>query len=394
MKQLQLLTLSILLAVILLFDSVSIHAQIETNQEVSEEVLNSIIEAIDVVKDELSERSTERTSVYEEIQTTEQTLSGIVTQISQTESVILENEIQLAELQSEKNSLLSQKFSQQKLINQYLRSAYQTGKQEYFKLLLNQESPSQSSRSLRYYQYFNDARREKIEKFNNLLIDLNTVEEKIFVASASLVEERERLGDRQSSLQISISKRQDLLDDLDVLLVNNNSKLEELETQRSDMELLLEELRRSIANISLGNDQQNFATLKGHLPWPVEGNLSNNWGKPYGLGDLAWEGVTIEAQEGSDVRAIHHGRVVFSNWFSSSGLLLIIDHGDGYMSLYAQNQALFKEVGEWVNSGETIASIGNTGGQKDFGLYFEIRYNGESENPSAWCTILTQAESR
>jgi septal ring factor EnvC (AmiA/AmiB activator) len=394
MKQLQLLTLSLLLAVSLLLDSLPIHAQVETNQDVSEEALNSIIEAIDLVKDELSERNTERTSVYEEIQTTEQALAGIVTQISQSESAILENETQLAELQSEQSSLLSQKSSQQELINQYLRSAYQTGKQEYFKLLLNQESPSQSSRSLRYYQYFNDARRGKIEEFNNLLVDLHTVEENIFVASASLAGERGRLGDQQSSLQISISNRQDLLDDLDVLLVNNSSKLEELETQRSDMELLLEELHRSIANISLGNDQQNFSALKGRLPWPVEGSLRNNWGGPYGLGDLAWEGVNIDAREGSDVRAIHHGRVVFSDWFSSSGLLLIIDHGDGYMSLYAQNKALFKEVGEWVNSGETIASVGNTGGQEEFGLYFEIRHNGESENPSAWCSTLTQADSR
>jgi septal ring factor EnvC (AmiA/AmiB activator) len=95
--------------------------------------------------------------------------------------------------------------------------------------------------------------------------------------------------------------------------------------------------------------------------------------------------VTIAAGNGTDVRAIHHGRVVFSNWFSSSGLLLIIDHGDGYMSLYAHNQALFRDVGEWVNSGEIIAAVGNTGGQGEPGLYFEIRHNGSSENPSAWC---------
>jgi septal ring factor EnvC (AmiA/AmiB activator) len=160
------------------------------------------------------------------------------------------------------------------------------------------------------------------------------------------------------------------------------------------MELLLEELRLSIANISLGSDQQDFATMKGLLPWPVAGRLSNNWGSSYGLGDLNWEGVTVDAREGSEVRAIHHGRVVFSDWFSSSGLLLIIDHGDGYMSLYAQNQALFKEVGEWVNSGETIATVGNTGGKEEYGLYFEIRHNGESEDPSAWCSTLTQADAR
>jgi septal ring factor EnvC (AmiA/AmiB activator) len=104
------------------------------------------------------------------------------------------------------------------------------------------------------------------------------------------------------------------------------------------------------------------------------------------LGDLTWEGVTIAGKAGADVQAVHHGRVVFSDWFSTSGLLLIIDHGDGYMSLYAHNQDLYKTVGEWVAAGEVIAAVGNTGGNRDYGLYFEIRYNGKAENPSLWCS--------
>jgi len=394
MKPFWLLTLNALLTVSLHSVSGSLHAQSDTYQEVSEEALETIIEAIEFVREELSQRSSERTNVYEEIQTTEQTLTGIVTEISKTESAISDNETQFAVLLAKQNSLLAQKSNQQDLIKQYLRSAYQTGKQEYFKLLLNQESPSQSSRSLRYYQYFNNARGDKVEEFNSTLAELKTVEESIVAVSLNLEEERTRLGQQQSSLLDSLSNRQTLLDNLDVLLVNNNSKLEALGTERAEMELLLEELRRSIANISLGNDQQDFATLKGLLPWPVEGRLSNNWGSSYGLGDLNWEGVTVDAREGSEVRAIHHGRVVFSDWFSSFGLLLIIDHGDGYMSLYAQNQALFKDVGEWVNSGETIATVSNTGGKEDYGLYFEIRHNGESEDPSAWCSTLTQADAR
>jgi septal ring factor EnvC (AmiA/AmiB activator) len=394
MKHFWLLTLNALVAVSFLSASGSLHAQSDSNQEVSEEALETIIAAIENVREELSQRGSERTIVYEEIQGTEKTLASIITEISQTESAISDNETQMVGLVDEENSLLTLKSSQQDLIKQYLRSAYQTGKQEYFKLLLNQENPSQSSRSLRYYQYFNNARGDKVEEFNSTLAELNTVEESIVAVSLTLEEEHSRLGQQQSSLQDSISNRQTLLDNLDVLLVNNNSKLEALETERAEMELLLEELRLSIANISLGSDQQDFATMKGLLPWPVAGRLSNNWGSSYGLGDLNWEGVTVDAREGSEVRAIHHGRVVFSDWFSSSGLLLIIDHGDGYMSLYAQNQALFKEVGEWVNSGETIATVGNTGGKEEYGLYFEIRHNGESEDPSAWCSTLTQADAR
>jgi septal ring factor EnvC (AmiA/AmiB activator) len=150
------------------------------------------------------------------------------------------------------------------------------------------------------------------------------------------------------------------------------------------MERLIEELQLSIANLSLEGQQHTFQNLKGNLIWPVKGAVINSWGSNYGLGDLNWQGITISAENGSDVRAVHHGRVVFADWFSSSGLLLIIDHGGGYMSLYAHNKALFRDVGEWVNSGDIIASVGNTGGQQEYGLYFEIRYNGESENPSGW----------
>ena len=152
------------------------------------------------------------------------------------------------------------------------------------------------------------------------------------------------------------------------------------------MEILIEELRRSITNLSLDDQDQPFADRRGSLPWPVDGRLANRWGSSYGLGDLDWQGVTLSAAEGSEVRSIHHGRVVFSDWFSSSGLLLIIDHGDGYMSLYGHNQSLAKEVGDWVEIHEVIASVGMSGGQKKSALYFEIRKNGQPNNPGKWCT--------
>ncbi len=185
-------------------------------------------------------------------------------------------------------------------------------------------------------------------------------------------------------MQEKILERQKLLHELDTMLTSSSRKLEALESKKVEMELLVEELRRSIANLRLGDQEQPFASMKGKLPRPVEGQFKNRWGSSYGLGDLNWEGVTIEAGAGNEIRAIHRGRVVFSDWFSSSGLLLIIDHGDGYMSLYAHNQELYKEVGEWVVGGDIIATVGNTGGEASYGLYFEIRHNGDSVNPSTW----------
>src|SRR5690606_140784 len=142
---------------------------------------------------------------------------------------------------------------------------------------------------------------------------------------------------------------------------------------------------RSLRNLGLGNQQQPFAELKGQLPWPAQGSLMNSFGSRQSQGDLTWQGGNIRVEAGAQVRAIHHGRVVFADWFGRSGLLLIIDHGDGYMSLYAQNEQLLHGVGDWVGSGEVIATAGNTGGQSETSLYFEIRHQGRSQDPVAWC---------
>ena len=356
-----------------------------SQEEPSEEALAALNAAIKDVQTEISQRNLERTAVYQSLQESERTLAALNADITGLERDIADNETRLAELAVQGDELQARKAAQQDLIKQYVRSAYQGGRQEYFKLLLNQEDPAQVSRVLGYYRYFSNARSKAVGEFNATLDEIRAVAARVGETTAALDSQRRDLASQRENLQAGQRRRQSLLDDLDVMLSTSARKLEALQAERDEMQLLVEELRRSISNLSLGDQQQPFAGLKGRLPWPAEGRLRNGWGGKVGLGDLSWEGVTIAADMGSDVRAVHHGRVVFSDWFSSSGLLMIIDHGDGYMSLYAHNQALFKDVGEWVSSGEVIAAVGNTGGQGEPGLYFEIRHNGSSENPSAWC---------
>jgi septal ring factor EnvC (AmiA/AmiB activator) len=121
------------------------------------------------------------------------------------------------------------------------------------------------------------------------------------------------------------------------------------------------------------------------MPWPVKGKPSNTFGRARNEGKMRWQGITIPAKEGVTVRAIHHGRVVYSDWLRGSGLLLIIDHGDGYMSLYAHNQSLLRDVGEWVTAGTPISTVGSSGGRDRAALYFEIRHQGKPTNPAKWC---------
>jgi murein hydrolase activator len=130
--------------------------------------------------------------------------------------------------------------------------------------------------------------------------------------------------------------------------------------------------------------EQPFAKLKGKLAWPVQGKLVGDYGKPRDGGPVRWNGVLLEASQGTQVRAVYHGRIAFADWLPGLGLLIIVDHGDGYLSLYGHNEALLKEPGEWVEPGESIAQVGDTGGRARPGLYFEIRHNGEPVNPHPW----------
>ena len=362
------------------------HSQDNFPAEPSEEALENLMSAIEDVQADISKRRNERSSLYNILQETEKSLSQVSSRIREIDNDIETNETLLTGYTGQRAELEKEKASQLSLIRQYLRSAHQVGKQEYFKLLLNQENPALLSRTLQYYRYFSEARSEKITDFTRTIREIEALESEIAVTTLKLNEQQQALAQQQANLEDASRERQSLLDELDATLSSSNRKLESLEAQRAEMEILLEELRQSIANLSLGEQEQAFTELRGRLPWPVKGRILNSFGSSYGLGDLDWQGITIAAQQGSAVRAIHHGRVVFSDWFSSSGLLLIIDHGGGYMSLYAHNQELYKEVGEWVRSGETIASVGNTGGQQDSSLYFEIRHDGESQNPSTWLT--------
>ena len=362
------------------------HSQDNFPAEPSEEALENLMSAIEDVQADISKRRNERSSLYNILQETEKSLSQVSSRIREIDNDIETNETLLTGYKVQRAELEKEKASQLSLIRQYLRSAHQAGKQEYFKLLLNQENPALLSRTLQYYRYFSEARSEKITDFTRTIREIEALESEIAVTTLKLNEQQQALAQQQANLEDVSRERQSLLDELDATLSSSNRKLESLEAQRAEMEILLEELRQSIANLSLGEQEQAFTELRGRLPWPVKGRILNSFGSSYGLGDLDWQGITIAAQQGSAVRAIHHGRVVFSDWFSSSGLLLIIDHGGGYMSLYAHNQELYKEVGEWVRSGETIASVGNTGGQQDSSLYFEIRHDGESQNPSTWLT--------
>ena len=346
--------------------------------------LDALSQIISNVQLQIERTRQQRSSVEIELETNEKAISDINENITELGKLINAEQVRLSELEQQSLELNRRKASQETLISQYILAAYQNGKEEYLKLVLNQQSISSSLRVLRYYQYLSNARSDKIAEFQETLREIDTISSELQETNRNLSAQRNNLLEQQLSLEQRQEQRLSLLNELDSALASSTSELSRLEVQYEEMALLVAELSRAIVDISFGSQGEAFTNLRGSLPWPLQGPLLNTYGENYELGDLNWEGITIAAPAGTEVKAIHHGRVIYSDWFSNSGLLLIIDHGDGYMSLYAHNQSLYKEVGEWVTSGEAIAAVGNTGGRNENGVYFEIRYNGEAQNPVNW----------
>lgn len=347
--------------------------------------LQALQQRISAIKRDLGARRKERDSVASQLQSLEADIALVQRSLRDLDQRIAGSQTELGSLQVEAGDLEAQRSAQLAYVHAYLRSAQRAGKTSTLKLLLSQNDPALGGRMLRYYRYLSQARLEQLGSFRQTLISMTEVSTDISRTTEELGVQRQQLEAEQSSLARRQRERQALLDELDIELQTGGQELAGLERERAELEALLEELRQSLQALDVGGADTPFGELRGKLPWPVEGRVLHSFGSRHELGDLRREGVTLGAAAATPVRAVHHGRVVFADWLGNSGQLLIIDHGDGFMTLYAHNQELRKAEGDWVSAGETIATVGNTGGQRDTALYFEIRRNGKAEDPVNWC---------
>lgn len=347
--------------------------------------LQQLQKSIDSIKRELGTTRQQRSTVAAQLQQLETDISAVQQSLQELTTRINGSEQELDSLQQQAATLDARRAEQLAHIRRYVQSAYRSGRASTLKLLLGQSDPAQSSRMLRYYRHLSEARLAHIADFRSTLTAMTQVSTDISATSTELAAQQAALLETQARLLERQRERQTLLDDLDVELQSGDAELATLERERAELERLLEELRNTIAELDAGGADTPFAERKGQLPWPTDGRVLHAFGSRHELGDLTREGITLGAAPGAAVRAVHHGRVVFADWLGNSGQLLIIDHGDGFMTLYAHNQELLKSEGDWVAAGETVATVGNTGGQRDSALYFEIRRNGKAEDPVNWC---------
>lgn len=372
--------------------------------------------------------SQERNSVQMGLGKTEREMGDLEKQVRELQDELDGREQEIRRLDQEKQTLRSARDEQQRLIAVQARAAYQNGRQEYLKLLLNQQQPELLSRTLTYYGYLSQARRKQLETFDATLRQLAAVEQDIATQQAQLGERKGELERRRERLAEVREERRQVLLRLNREYASRAQKLKAREEEQAELGRVLQRIEETLARqareaeearqraLAEQRRQQEleeqrrrsqtadpasesprlssqdaspdgpFARARGTLPWPVDGHLLAPYGSPRSEdARTRWDGVLIGASAGSPVRAIHAGRVVFADWLRGSGLLVILDHGNGYLSLYGHNESLLKGAGDMVKAGEPIATVGTSGGQDTPALYFAIRQQGRPSDPALWC---------
>ncbi len=325
---------------------------------------------------------------------TELAVARVTAELAGLDRQMTEHRERLASLERRRGEILENMRGLRRSLARYVRAAHATGRQDQFKLLLNQENPATLSRALTYYAYFNRERSERIQALAMDLQELADIKESITRDTARLARLREHKATAREGLNDQRQRRRDVIARLARELGDQDARLERLRQDEQKLAELVAGLARELADILPAETAQvPFRKLKGKLPWPSVGSIRHKFGTPRGSGDLSWKGVLVTAHPGTPVHAISHGRVAFADWLRGFGLLMIIEHGDGYMSLYGHGESLFKDVGDWVEAGELIGKVGDSGGREMSGLYFEIRHLGAPVNPMRWCGRGPAAQS-
>lgn len=356
------------------------------NEREHAQALEQVRSKIEQLRKEIEKTQTQHDAVSTELRHIERDISKLHRTLKQLGRKLGKQEQELRKLRQERQALQAEMATHHRLLTRQVQAAYMIGQQEYLKLLLNQQDPAVVGRTMTYYDYFNRARLTRIDAARQTLTQLVAVEDKIQQQTRALGEVQAQQLAKREALQAASRSRAQVVTRLRQELSSQTQEMARLVEDEKRLQDLVTRLKRVIPDIlTAPGSRKRFAELRGKLTWPTQGKLQALYGQRREGGRLKWNGVLIEADEGRDVRAVSGGRVAYADWLRGYGLLLILDHGDGYMSLYGHNQAIYRETGEWVEAGEPIASVGRSGGQKDAALYFEIRHNGKPVNPQTWC---------
>ena len=356
------------------------------NESNHKEKLKDIQNRLENVNAEIEKSKDQVKEFQSELKKNELMAAKISEQLENIQNNILKKKDDLEQLKIKKKDSQKVIDIEKKILISQIKTMYKIGKYDYVKLLLNQQNVSEITRAIAYYDYDNYARSKRIKKLKNTLIDIEKIQ-------LTILDQTSRLESLNTTHKSKLDKFNKYRGDRLKFITEINKHID-----RQGVELLLlkeneHELVKLLNKLNVHKKNKtdtlkkgfSFSSKKGELIWPINGKLLKKYGEKKKKTGLKWRGVLIESVQGSHVSAVSQGKIVFADWFRNFGLLIIIDHENDYLSLYGHNQRLLKSIGDFVQTGEKIATVGDSGGQKNSALYFEIRKGKKTLNPSLWC---------
>lgn len=350
----------------------------------TEAELKAIKAEIEKVSGEVSRDQIARDRLAKELRTAELSVSDMRASLEEVRRERAEHATRRTALIEEKRQRETDLVRERDSLAGQLRAAYLIGREEPLKLLLNQQDPTRAGRMFAYYSYFGRARAEQVTRISTNLTRLGQLDMEMAAEDERLAALEAQRRDELARLDEARQKRGQVLASLQVEAKSRAQSLDRMKRQQSGLEKLLKELKRAMEKFPVTVDSNTaFGRQRGKLAWPVAGRLVARFGEGR-VGGLKWDGVLVATERGNPVKAVSEGRVVYADWLPGLGLLTIVDHGDGYLSLYGHNDRLYKAVGEKVTAGEPVAAAGDSGGRTRPELYFEIRKGGRPVDPRPW----------
>lgn len=361
-----------------------------------QEELVNLRKRISAMQHEMDRTSESKNEAADALRESERAISDSNRKLAELSAQQHDADRKLNGLQTQEQQLSKNMAGQQVLLGKLLYQQYLGGKQEYLKLLLDNQDPNLIARDLQYYQYIARNRAAWLATLHNDLTALNTASAATRAQRSELDQLRAEQTAQKKTLENDQRARQQVLSKISLQLRQQRREISRLQRDENRLATLVEKITRMLAqpkskslfrNDNLPDnrfDGSPFEQLRGKLVLPVRGEITNHFGTPRPDSTVLWKGLFLRTSAGQAVKAVAAGRVVFADWLRGFGNLLIVDHGKGYMSLYGNNETLYKQVGDVLRGGDTIASVGNSGGNEDSGLYFELRHESKPLDPLKW----------
>lgn len=344
--------------------------------------LNEISITLEKLEKEIENDQLSRKNLQLELVTLDRETNKLYKELAKFEkrrSVIDKNLIQL---QKDKADLSAQLVEQNDKLQRQIRLAYLSNQQSTWRDLLNNAGTQRLGAKKQMYEYINNARLAEMKSLSDLAAKLSQTGEQLQIQQQELAELIALKAEQKAVLRVARRHKDQAQSLLNNRLVDTEERLKEEQKKQKKIQKLIKKLSKIKPSITLGG----FQKAKGKMLWPVNGEALNQFGRVKDQNsDATWEGVATVATRGSKIRAIYNGQVIFADYLQGYGWLLILDHGDEFMSLYAHAEALMKDVGDKVASQDVIALVGDSGNVTSPTMYFEIRRQGAPVNPRAWC---------